>query len=224
MMGELRVRVPYCVESCEVPKKRTAPHRTAALRRLPGVGVCRRAHGALHTAAAPAPAPEQLLRHAILACLRFCRARKGRDRGQTPALALSLPLCLSARCLPKEEWPNLRSAPQKNAGKASDGELPSHSRGGPTGIRGLSAPDPRKAFQVRKAPAAVQMPKAASPSWPSLRPSVPMAQRASEPCEPTGPSPSTNSQGCQAGKARKPERRPLISITRLNSSEADLHY
>ena len=28
MMGELRVRVPYCVESCEVPKQRSAAQRT----------------------------------------------------------------------------------------------------------------------------------------------------------------------------------------------------
>lgn len=66
---------------------------------------------------------------------------------------------------------------------------------------GLSAQTPGKLSRFEEPPAAVHMPKAASPSWPSLRPSVPMAQRASEP---TGPSRSTNKQ---AGKARKPERR-----------------
>lgn len=69
---------------------------------------------------------------------------------------------------------------------------------------GLSAQTPGKLSRFEQPPAAVHMPKAASPSWPSLRPSVPMAQRASEP---TGPSRSTNKQAWQAGKARKPERR-----------------
>lgn len=97
MMGELRVRVPYCVESCEVPKKRSAPQRSAA--QASGcVGVCRRAHGALHTAAAAA-APEQLLRHAILARLRFAGSGRAGTRGRhLPSPVPCLCACLPAVC------------------------------------------------------------------------------------------------------------------------------
>lgn len=99
MMGELRVRVPYCVESCEVPKKRSAPHRCAA--QASGcVGVGRRAHGALHTAAAAAAAaPEQLLRHAILTRLRFAGSgRAGTGGRHLPSPVPCLCACLPAVC------------------------------------------------------------------------------------------------------------------------------
>lgn len=71
--------------------KRTAALLCAGFR----VWVCRRAHGALHTAAAPA-APEQLLRHAILACLRFA----GSGRAGTGGRHLPSPFPCLCACLP----------------------------------------------------------------------------------------------------------------------------
>lgn len=100
MMGELRVEgtVPYCVESCEVPKQSSAAQRPPEY-----VCVCvggrtahSRAAAAASSFAARDPGP-----------LALCRVRKGRDQGQKPASPFPCPLCLSARCLPKEEWPNL---------------------------------------------------------------------------------------------------------------------
>lgn len=158
--------------------------------------------------AAAAAAAEQASSAARDPCLvALCRVRKCRDQGQGPAspspcLCACLPL--SARCLPKEEWPNLSLHLIKMQGRRQTASSLLIREAGLRGSRPERA-DPRKAFQVRKAPAAVHMPNAASPSWPSLRPSVPMAQQSREP---TGPfCPSTKDAKLAGGQAsEKPER------------------
>lgn len=162
-MGELRVRVPYCVESCEVPKERSAAPSPCVC-----VCVCRRAQCATATATATGGSSSSS---------SFCGTRswpgcalpgqEGQGPGPGTYLALFLvsdvPVPLSPAVYPKGEWPNLSLHLTKMQGRrqtASPQAPFSFVRRAcrPDGDQGLSAQDPRKAFQALPGPKSPQLP------------------------------------------------------------------
>lgn len=76
------------------------------------------------------------------------------------------------------------------------------------GDQGLSVQTPGKLSRFEKPQLPFPWPNVASPSWPSLRPSVPMAQQSSEPTGPFCPSTKDAELAGGAGKRRAGERRP----------------
>ena len=127
-----------------------------------------------------------------------------------PFLA-SVPLCPLS---PKEEWPNL-SLHLKKCREGVRRRAPFSFARRAYGDQGPERADPRKTFQVRKAPAAVHRPVRLAPAG---RVSDPRCRWRNEPAWPTGP--SIQQAGRQKAKSRRGETPDLIA--RLNSSGAAL--